>query len=177
MNTESMDEGMDDYFGSEPSSKRQRSDPRVDHVLSITALLTKGQGRRFDEEDIHLWANLLEGVDADLAREATVELLKNSTDFISAALIRQEAQKIGQARLRAVGHPPEPPSRLSSEEYTEWLRSWRKAVMKGATEPEAERAALTAIGPEALKHLDRAESARSIQPRALNMVSQEDLAP
>lgn len=115
-------------------------------IVEITGLVAQGQGRRFSTDDIHLWSELLAETDLVLAVEATKDLLRSSTSFISVGLINARVAEIAAARLRAVQEAPEPPTGLTQRAYTTWLETWQRAVMRGVPVAQANSAALRAVG-------------------------------
>lgn len=127
------------------------SEHRAERVVAITTLVAQGQGRRFSADDIHLWDDLLTDTDLDLALEATRDLLRTSTSFISVALINARVSEIAAARLRAVQEWPEPPSGLSAQAYITWQETWQRAVMRGASVAEASTEARRVIGAPAAR--------------------------
>lgn len=131
---------------STPTDNTQESDERGQQIVEITMLVAQGQGRRFSTDDLHLWEELLTDTDLTLALEATKDLLRTSTSFISVALINERVAEIAGTRLRSVQKNPEPPSGLSQQAYTKWQETWQRAVMRGVPLAQASKEALRAVG-------------------------------
>lgn len=115
-------------------------------IGAVATLLTKMQGREFDDGDYDLWFEMLNDLDGSLVMEATKALIRDTDVFITPARIRERATMIANSRLRAAGGTlPEPPSGLSEPEYRAWLRAQRAAVARGASAEEVTAAAAAAI--------------------------------
>lgn len=144
-------------------------------VVTITGMLTKAQGRRFDDDDMMLWEDLLEGLDPSLAEAATMDLLRTSTEFITPALIRQHTHRLGKARLEAAGAPPTPPSGLSAEQYIAWLKGWRRSITHGGSRDAAAAAALDSTGVKAIDPGSPDGKNVSYRVGAVNVITQRSL--
>lgn len=104
---------------------------------AVTDQLVTGQGRTFGPDDMDLWYQLLSDLDPKLARQATQNLLRNSNQFITIALIRQEHARLVKERMDAFGELPSPPSGLDGGAYIRWRRALIGAVVEGKDHEEA----------------------------------------
>lgn len=120
-----------------------------EELIKITRILTKMQGREFDDEDKDLWFDLLSDLHGPVAIDATKRLLRDNGRFITPAMIREQVTALSAERLRAAEGKIEPPSGLTSEEYRTWLRTHRMAVVRGESLENAAALAASAIGREA----------------------------
>lgn len=138
-----------------------------DDFRRITSAVAQGQGREFTAEDLDLWEMLLHDLRGKVALDATLDLLKRP-GFITPAAIREQYDALVRKRLSAIPLPP-PPSRLTPDEYQEWLRAHNAAVIAGDDAQEAQQKALAAVGrsenrmlPPAQRDHDQIER-RSVQ--------------
>lgn len=136
------------------------TDDAIDHILS---LLAKGQGRTFDAGDAELWLTLLEDLHPQTAKESVLLLLRETSDFITPAMIRQRTAAVAKSRVKAVPEP-KAPAGLSTSAYIAWRTAWVHTISTGGTPDAAARAALTAVDRPDL--LGRLEGTQRLDPPA-----------
>lgn len=115
-------------------------------LAEVLGALTLGQGREFDKEDADFWLEMLKDLDGPAARQATLALLRETSAFITPAMIRDRVAQESLSRLRAVGDDHAVPAGLNQQEYVTFLKEWRRQIINGASVDEAERAAFSVVG-------------------------------
>ena len=116
-------------------------------LVEIVLLVTESGNRAVDKEAVKtVWEPVLLDLPAAPAKQAVLDLIRNTQDFITPTMIRAETKRVMAARLASVTAPA-PPMGLTDEEYTAWRRGWRDAAFNGEQAPERlEQAGLGAIG-------------------------------
>lgn len=107
-----------------------------EQALSLVGGIRGAYGKQVTPEEVRAWWPVLEPLDADLAAAARDDLLANSTQYISPALLNQRYRELANERIQAVDQPI-PPSGLSPQEYETWQRAWKAAAVAGVRDPRA----------------------------------------
>lgn len=111
----------------------------------VCKLITTAQGRTFAVEDLDLWNDAIGDLNGDLAYDAVRALIRETSDFITPAHVRKRYGQLASARIEQAGHPVAPAG-LEPDEFMTWLRSYRAALIGGATADQASAQALAAVG-------------------------------
>lgn len=116
----------------------------VEQLKEIALLVGSALNRTMETTDIDLLQDAVGDLDYRLVDEAIRLLVRETTQYINYALIRQRATALSQQRLSEAVEPTPPPG-LGEKAYREWLSAWRQAVIVGRAN-DAERLALEAVG-------------------------------
>lgn len=114
-------------------------------VAAITRYISVCQGREFSHDDLTVWFDALQDLDAGIALDACKLLARETSAFITPALVRQRYGSLAQTRIAEAGRP-DLPAGLSNAEYQTWLRNYRLHVARGETSVHANHLALEAAG-------------------------------
>ena len=120
----------------------------------LALLLAEAQGRTLDVATMRIWWDALHDLDGDLAYDALRRLIRETSDYITPAMLRRTAAQIASERLDAA-IIPSPPSDLSAIQYLRWLRAWRASITAGRASQFAEQEALDAVGMSTTTVRDR----------------------
>lgn len=103
-----------------------------------------------DENDptVAAWWAAFQDLEEPVFR-AGLERMHADSDYPTIGRVRAHCADIVQAKLAATPQP-EPPTDLSAAQYTAWLRTWQRHILKGAPAGEAEKRALEASNRPAL---------------------------
>lgn len=86
--------------------------------------------RKPDEDAAKAWAVLLDGLRVDDCREVVIRHYRESSEWLTPAIIRAKVKALREKRL--ADHPePTPPNDLTPVETVEWLRRTRQAIADG----------------------------------------------
>lgn len=124
-------------------------------LAEVVGALTLGQGREFDQEESTFWLEMLRDLDGPAAKRAVMSLLKETSAFITPAMIRDRVAGEALQRLRAVGDDHAVPAGMSQREYIIFLKEWRHRIISGFTVEEAEQAAFAAVGKAEERRMSR----------------------
>lgn len=135
---------------------------------TIARFIGQSQGRQFGEDDLTIWFDAIGNLDGDLAFAAAKALVRETSDFITPARVRQRYGAMATARLEAAGAPAAPDG-MSEPDYRSWLRAYRSAVIAGDTADDARHLAAKAIG----RHIDDAAAEVSVPTFELPSVTSD----
>lgn len=96
-------------------------------LLSMAAAV---DNRKPDEDAARAWAALLDGLRLDDCRAVVVAHYRESSEWLTPAIIRAKVKTLREKRLADYPEPT-PPDDLTPVETIEWLRATRAAIADG----------------------------------------------
>lgn len=119
-----------------------------DHCM---ATLAAGRSLTLDDETRATWWEALKNVEGPLLHAAVKRMIVEDEGFPTLARVNRYCRDVARERLSKVSEPS-PPAELSQDEYTRWIRGWRRAIVRGVDPAQAERLAVTAArGPATVR--------------------------
>lgn len=105
---------------------------RMEYILSMITVATN---RKFDDDAVTMWHDLLRDLPYDDTHEAVKTLLRESTDFLSPAGVRRMVLRLRRGRINKGVDAVPAPSGLSGAEYLDWYRRRRAEAARAPRAP------------------------------------------
>lgn len=125
---------------------------KIEETSEFITLVSEVTGRAFPDAQIGIWHTALSLYSQRDCTQALHEVLAESNRFLTPADVAQKVKSIRTQRLESAGTPPAPPEMKAEESwedyqlvYLQWHRSWKEAVVNGASPDAANRYALDAV--------------------------------